>query len=376
MVSKLVFLIMLLGIIFISGCIDQETFYSQEKPSDQKTFYSQDNPSQTSQNYGCQYDNPSCFSGHDCVNNVCIEKKGCQFDNPSCNEGYGCINNQCVENKPKKESYNFTYSENTEPYLSAYCDKINPYDLSVREAAADAIREHPGRYSINQLFDIYDWVKQNIIYQTVPLAGIPYASSETLATKSGDCKNQAVLIASMVRSIGGTAKVVADPDCVHAYAIVYFGSIKDLSSFTSAVTAHYGSGIIMNYFTLEEGIWVIFDPAGGMYPGDTLPECSGNRKVYFITSCMDCVNTWINNILSMINAILNVHLEQSLRIPIHVFLALPVILVSIINALLVPVDISLGMMENAIHPVPLQRPIVLLERVSIINVLPVPAGSI
>ncbi len=242
----------------------------------------------------------------------------CSLDQPVyCANGYlindtktcGCPTGQVIHGstcgfpRPVKpsQSYNFTSYDNTEPYYSTYCDKINPYDLSVRESAADAIRKHPGPYSSNQLFDIYDWVKLNIMYQNVPLAGIPYPSSETLITKSGDCKNQAVLIASMIRSIGGKAKVVADPDCVHAYAIVYFGSTKDLSSFTKAADNHYGSDININYFTLEDGIWVIFDPAGGTYPGDTLPECSGERTVYFVTSCLDCANTYVNQPLTFNN---------------------------------------------------------------------------
>ncbi len=213
-----------------------------------------------------------------------------------CPEGQVVHGSTCGFPREIKEMprYNFTFYENTEPYLSTYCDKINPYDLSVRQSAADAIRKHPGPYSFDQLFDIYDWVKQNIIYQNVPLAGIPNPSSETLVTKSGDCKNQAVLIASMVNSIGGNAKVVADPDCVHAYTIVYFGTTEDLDLFTNAATSHYGSDISINYFTLEDGIWVIFDPAGGNYPGDTLPECSGDRTAYFITGCLDCANTYPN----------------------------------------------------------------------------------
>jgi len=198
-------------------------------------------------------------------------------------------------NSNELQNYSFTSYENQELYYGVYCDKINPYDLNVRKAAADAIRNHSGNYNINQLFDIYDWVKENIIYQNVPLAGIPYQPSDTLTTKSGDCKNQAVLIASMIESIGGTAKFVADPDCEHAYTIVYFGpSGSDVSWFTQEVASHYGSNAQVRYFISDSDIWVIFDPAGGNYPGNTLPECSGNRNVYFITSCLDCINQYPN----------------------------------------------------------------------------------
>ncbi|MFH1520861.1 MAG: transglutaminase-like domain-containing protein [Candidatus Micrarchaeota archaeon] len=236
--------------------------------------------------YGyCSYTKPLFCSDGVLVNNTA----GC-----GCPQGQVVHGTVCGYPRPIKPRQNYTFStyENTEPYLSTYCDKIDPYDLSVREAAADAIRNHPGSYSYTQLFDIYDWVKQNIIYQNVPLAGIPYPSYETLLTRSGDCKNQAVLIASMVGAIGGTAKTVADPDCVHAYTIVYFGSVDKLDSFIQAVSNHYGSDVFVNYFILDDGIWVIFDPAGGEYPGDTLPECTGDRTVYLVTTCLECSNIY------------------------------------------------------------------------------------
>lgn len=201
----------------------------------------------------------------------------------------------CTPNNVGATEYAFQYYDNKEPYYSSFCDKINPYNLNVREAAANAIRNDPGSYNFNQLLDVYDWVKKNIIYQTSPLAGIPYPPEQTLATGSGDCKNQAVLIDSMIEAIGGTAKVVADPSCTHAYTIVYFGSAgRDLSSFTQAVANHYGSKVLVNHFTINDEVWVIFDPAGGSYPGDTLPECYGNRTLYYITSCLSCVNQYPN----------------------------------------------------------------------------------
>lgn len=201
-----------------------------------------------------------------------------------------------IANEPMANSETFDYYENSAPYYGAYCDKINQYDLNVRNAAAEAIRNHPGGYGLAQLLDIYDWIKANIIYQSVPLTGTPYSPSETLYTKSGDCKNQAVLIASMVGSIGGTSKVVIDPTCSHAYAIVYFGSIDRKDEFIQAIANHYGSGYTyVKYFYQNSGIWVIFDPAGGNYVGDTLAECSGNRTVYYVTSCMSCAEQYPNS---------------------------------------------------------------------------------
>lgn len=212
-----------------------------------------------------------------------------------CNNGESC--NSCPTdcqqfcNTPSQET--LTVSTNEEPYYSTFCDKINPYDLSVREAATKAIRNDPGSYSVTQLFDIYDWVKSNIIYQNVPLIGIPYPAKETLTTKSGDCKNQAVLIASMIEAIGGTAKVVVDPSCEHAYAIVRFGSAEDdFSWFPGSVAEHYGKDVEIQYITNKDGIWIIFDPAGEEYPGNTLSECSGDRTIYYVDSCLSCINQY------------------------------------------------------------------------------------
>jgi len=187
----------------------------------------------------------------------------------------------------------FQSYENQEPYYSGFCDKINPYDLNVRTASAEAIRKDAGSYSINQLLDIYDWVKNNIQYQNVPLAGIPYSPSDTLTTKSGDCKNQAVLIASMVRAIGGTAKVVVDPSCSHAYALVYISNqSQDVQSIADIIDAHYLQKLIIQYVTIGNQNWLIFDPAGGAYPGNTLADCSGGENNYYVDSCLDCVNQY------------------------------------------------------------------------------------
>lgn len=258
---------------------------------------------------GCPYDyfpdeNNSCsIFVFRCMDNTpdgaCSETQpkycsnGILVDNATacgCPEGKNMVGDSCIF-----PPANFTYTiyEDTEPYYRTYCDKIDPYDLSVREAASDAIRNHSGSYSANQIFDIYEWMKENIIYQNVPLKGVPYPPSETLATESGDCKNQAVLIASMVEAIGGTARAVIDENCSHAYAMVYYGkSGTDMVPFTNAVAGHYGPDVNVRYITYDDGIWIILDPAGGEYPGSTLPECTGDRTVYFISSCLDCAQQY------------------------------------------------------------------------------------
>ena len=177
--------------------------------------------------------------------------------------------------------------------LAGYCDKFDETDLAVRQAASAAIAKHPGPFSINQMLDIYDYVRANVFYQNVPLdMWPPYYPNQTLATKSGDCKNQAVLIASMVEAIGGSAKILLIPDCHHAYPIVYAGLNKDVDALNKAIRAHYpqASGQVINWFydknkQNETVNWFIFDTAGGWFPGNTLPDCMNASQTFEIRDC-------------------------------------------------------------------------------------------
>ncbi|MCX6802334.1 MAG: amidohydrolase family protein [Candidatus Diapherotrites archaeon] len=60
---------------------------------------SQENISQQSTSRGCQYNNPSCGSDYNCVDNQCELKSGCQYNNPACTDDYNCLNNQCTLKK-------------------------------------------------------------------------------------------------------------------------------------------------------------------------------------------------------------------------------------------------------------------------------------
>ena len=174
-----------------------------------------------------------------------------------------------------------------------YCDKFDPTDISVREAAAEAIAKDPGEFSINQLLDIYDWVHANVFYQNVPLTmWPPYYPNQTLLTRSGDCKNQAVLIASMVEAIGGSARVLVIPDCEHAFPEVYVGNQSNVDTLNSAVRAHYpdASGQVINWHTSTDADnvttnWMIFDTAGGWFPGNTISDCLNVSHTFELDDC-------------------------------------------------------------------------------------------
>ncbi len=177
-------------------------------------------------------------------------------------------------------------------YMQAYCGKFTPTDIDVRIAASNAIQNHPGAYSVNQLVDIYDWVTTNVFYQNVPLdMNAPYYPNETLKTKSGDCKNQAMLVASMVEAVGGNAKVLLIPDCHHAFAEVYIGNDSNSKAVFDAIRAHYedASNATLHYhYSTVNGtreIWLIFDTAGAWYPGATIEDCLNASQTFEVGDC-------------------------------------------------------------------------------------------
>ncbi len=258
---------------------NQAKNYTQNKQNNEanNVYQIQKTPEQQCQESGGNWCNNECYSACSSGQNFICSVYGKS----------GCIN------QTSQLNYSFTTYTDTAPYYGAYCDKIDSYNLDVRKAASEAIRNDPGIYNINQLLDIYDWVKKNITYQTVTSQNVPYPPSQTLATQSGDCKNQAVLIASMVEAIGGTAKVVADPSCNHAYTLVYISnSSQDMQSIVNTIDQHYNQKLNIQWITLGMKNWLIFDPAGGYYPGNTLPECSGKRTVYYVNTCMSCAQQY------------------------------------------------------------------------------------
>jgi len=246
---------------------------------------------------GCPYS--CCISGY--------------FENKNCENGFDCISNQCVLKDSQTPTNNEFLEQTSQSFWeNKFCNKINPYNLEVRKAASEAIpAAHQGAYSYVQLIDIYSWVKKNIKYLNVPFDSYAsYDPEEVIITKSGDCKNQAVLLASMIESIGGKANVIINQDCAHAYVEVHFGNLSEdalkrsillnlweetgrTQNLTPAQTQSYAAdfnnalkNIKINYYTREDGVWAVFDPAGSYLVGSLHPACEGTTNYYRISSCL------------------------------------------------------------------------------------------
>lgn len=102
---------------------------------------------------------------------------------------------------------------------------FNPKD--VRTATLQRINaRHSGMFNIGQVADISDFVNTQWKYFNDPFRSQHlFSASESLNILSGDCDDYAILIGSMVQSIGGEVRITYscnNTEC-HAYAEVNLG---------------------------------------------------------------------------------------------------------------------------------------------------------
>jgi len=121
-----------------------------------------------------------------------------------------------------------------------YGVKVEPDNAIVREKALQIAAEHPGSYSIDQVCAIADYVgRWRYVSDPKGFEYVNYANESIRVGKIrgysgiGDCDDRAVLLASLIESIGGTTRIISacNNETCHAYPEVYIGtSYGDLSN--------------------------------------------------------------------------------------------------------------------------------------------------
>ncbi|MDD4083186.1 MAG: transglutaminase-like domain-containing protein, partial [Sphaerochaetaceae bacterium] len=197
-------------------------------------------------------------------------------------------------------------------YQQLICSKIEPTNPLVRNTAASIASVASGEWNVNQLVELYLWMKNRISYVNDPVSQGYFASAtETLNDKAGDCEDQAILVSSFIQSIGGISKVVIAPDCGHAFASVFISNSKeDFDATEKTISDIYSQkGIYdlsgQNFFGYkdDQGYWLNVDPAGGSYLGDTYVGCRNINTFYPIncTGITPKLNAQITNCQSNLN---------------------------------------------------------------------------
>lgn len=140
-----------------------------------------------------------------------------------------------------REQYieNFYLNESMKDLIFA-CDYDDP---TVRNNAVALVSMSPGQFNLGQICDIFDFCYQNWSYVNDPLSSEYFAkASETLKNGlNGDCDDFAILLCSMIISIGGEARIsfAYNDNDGHAFTEVNIGT-TDRKAVENYLKARYG----------------------------------------------------------------------------------------------------------------------------------------
>ncbi|WP_406659694.1 transglutaminase family protein [Methanolobus sp. ZRKC3] len=168
-----------------------------------------------------------------------------------------------VDKQPEKQEPEYLY--NPKGTFEILNDKVDAYDLEVRKMAAVSAKRYPGQYNIYQLCSLFDDTRNNIQYISDPRGNDLWSPPcDTLRVGAGDCDDYAILLSSLIESIGGTSRIYLTD--THAFTAVYIGDEENTSAIVEAIGNYYGP-LPVYYTTDEYGSWLMLDPTSNVYPG-------------------------------------------------------------------------------------------------------------
>ncbi len=169
------------------------------------------------------------------------------------------------------------YRYNPASYFKIINRLVEPAEPNVRNTAGEVARSYPGTYNIYQVCSIFENVKDKVKYVSDPRGHDFWAAANTtLNVGAGDCDDKAILLSSMLESVGGTTRIYLTD--THAFAAVYIGSgVGATEAATRGVKAYYGD-VDVNYLTDKYGSWMMLDPTSSLYAGG-LPGKTAQAKV-------------------------------------------------------------------------------------------------
>ncbi len=153
-----------------------------------------------------------------------------------------------------------------------YYERVNELiDSDGVEDVIDVIlADMPGDYSVPHIAMAYDWVRDNIEYVADNGGDRWQSAGETLELGTGDCEDQAIIIASIVTGLGGNARVNIIEG--HAFTTVWVGNAEALDPVNASLCAYYGTVLHISYLVDEMGYWLVIDTTAMGYAGGITPS--------------------------------------------------------------------------------------------------------
>ncbi|MCJ7445016.1 MAG: hypothetical protein MUO26_10910 [Methanotrichaceae archaeon] len=172
--------------------------------------------------------------------------------------------------------------------------RVEPDNAQVRDLALALAAKHPGEHTIDQVCEIYSYLKYgNSSKKPWSYVDDPrgfdyfnYASKSLNAgdvagsAGAGDCDDFAILMSSLVESIGGTTRIIfaRNNSTGHAYAEVYLGQLNNQNSqvddMIEWLEAKFNTDKIFTHIDTDtKDVWLNLDwsanhPGGPFYPAD------------------------------------------------------------------------------------------------------------
>jgi transglutaminase-like putative cysteine protease len=164
----------------------------------------------------------------------------------------------------------------TEVNPTYYYDKLNERldEGAVSMIIAQIQEEYPGDYGILQICEAYQWVHSNVEY-VADASDYWQSAEETMSSLTGDCEDQAILMATLIKGLGGNARLNIISG--HAFPTVFVAENEsNLKAVEASINSYYwtpSGSLRINYLNDELGYWLVVDTAGEPYVGG-LPALS------------------------------------------------------------------------------------------------------
>lgn len=153
-----------------------------------------------------------------------------------------------------------SYHKNYYFYFDKMNKLVNPYDSIIYQKAVQISSKYGDEYNIAKVCAIFDYVYENVEY--INDTDDEWTQPSIALVKGGDCEEFAMLIAAMVTSIGGTARIYITDN--HAFSAIYIG--RDLK-LLDCIDSYYQANLSYALFEDEFGYWLVADPLGNFYLG-------------------------------------------------------------------------------------------------------------
>jgi WD40 repeat protein len=170
---------------------------------------------------------------------------------------------------------------------SSVASSLDLGNSNVEQTAVTIAKDYPGEYNINQVSEIYDTLVVGWYYFSDPSYKEKYKNANltlqdgktSSSVGMGDCDDFAILMASLINSLGGSTRIILASNATnaegHAYCEVYLGEENDsqVTDLINWTKLEYNLKEVPGLNKIGNEVWMNLDwwadyPGGPYFEGD------------------------------------------------------------------------------------------------------------